>query len=153
MFSLSEALICRWRPSPWLLRLYLAVLSLALLAPWCSDIPYAFAIAFNALTAVYGLWVAARQVRLSHKEAWCGVSHDARGWQVYSRAGGWQPVTLRPDSLALPALIVLRFTLAGRRRVYSACIARDSLEPALHRRLRVRLKFARRRFSPPVEVG
>jgi toxin CptA len=65
---------------------------------------------------------------------------------VHSAAQGWQAIELHPDSLALPLIVLLRFRLAGQRRVRSACIARDSLARDQHRRLRVRLKFSRHRW-------
>ncbi|MNG38150.1 hypothetical protein D3C84_1257310 [compost metagenome] len=54
---------------------------------------------------------------------------------------------LRPDSLALPGLIVLRYRRPGRYWSEGLCIAHDALEPVQHRRLRVRLKFSRRRWA------
>ena len=55
----------------------------------------------------------------------------------------------RPDSLALPLAVVLRFRLVGERRVRGLCIPRDALTREAHRRLRVRLKFSRRRWAAP----
>ena len=51
--------------------------------------------------------------------------------------------------LALPLAVVLRFRLVGERRVRSLCIPRDALTRDAHRRLRVRLKFSRRRWAAP----
>ena len=58
-------------------------------------------------------------------------------------------VALSPDSLALPLAVVLRFRLVGERRVRGLCIPRDALTREAHRRLRVRLKFSRRRWAAP----
>ena len=51
--------------------------------------------------------------------------------------------------LALPLLVVLRFRLRDERRVRSICVPRDSQAADLHRRLRVRLTFSRRRWAAP----
>jgi toxin CptA len=58
-------------------------------------------------------------------------------------------VQLRPDSLALPWAVVLHVRLPGERWVRGLCIPRDSLAREVHRRLRVRLKFSRRRWQAP----
>ncbi|MDB6142473.1 MAG: hypothetical protein JWP80_1517, partial [Pseudomonas sp.] len=54
----------------------------------------------------------------------------------------------------LPLAVVLRFRLVGKRglirgRVRGLCIPYDALPPEVHRRLRVRLKFSRRRWAAP----
>jgi toxin CptA len=46
-------------------------------------------------------------------------------------------------------IVVLRFRLQGERRVRSLCVPRDALAPDVHRRLRVRLRFSRRRWAAP----
>lgn len=56
---------------------------------------------------------------------------------------------LRPDSLALPLAVVLRYRLPGQRFSRGLCIAHDALAPEHHRRLRLRLKFSRRRWAEP----
>ena len=91
-----------------------------------------------------------QQLLLHGPGCYSALRHVAEGWQLYSEAAGWQPIQLRPDSLALPLIVVLRFRLAGQRRVRALCIARDSLPADVHRRLRVRLKFSRRRWAAPI---
>jgi toxin CptA len=54
------------------------------------------------------------------------------------RSSAWKPVVLRPDSVALPWLIVLRWR-EGRRR-HSAMLPTDALSGEEHRRLRVWLR-------------
>ena len=61
-----------------------------------------------------------RQVLLRGSRAFRGLRHDERGWQLWSAGSGWQAVQLRPDSLALPWLIVLRVRLPGRWRILAA---------------------------------
>lgn len=77
------------------------------------------------------------------------MRRDAQGWQLWSRGKGWQAMQLRRDSLALPFVVIVRFRLSGERRVRAVCIPRNALAPDQHRRLRVRLKFSRRRWLAP----
>ena len=132
-----------------MLALYLATLSLALLALLLIDIsPWLFA-AGAGLCLAHAAWVLPRQILLRHAGAFTGLRRDEQGWQLYSESGGWQGVQLRPHSLALPLVVVLYFRLSGERRVRSLCIARDALPREAHRRLRTRLKFSRRRWAAP----
>lgn|SRR5690606_34398139 len=89
------------------------------------------------------------QIMLRRAGAFRGLRRGVFGWEIWSAAAGWQEIQLRPDSLALPALVVLRFRLASERRVRGLCIASDALPAQTHRRLRVRLKFSRRRWAVP----
>nr|WP_218573316.1 protein YgfX [Pseudomonas sp. L-22-4S-12] len=130
-----------------LLASYLLALFLALATLFLVAIP-AWALTLGVLCCLaQAAWVLPRQVLLAHPRAFTGLRRDEDGWQLYSRANGWQAVQLRPDSLALPLLVVLRFRLAGERRVRGLCIPRDALSREQHRRLRVRLKFSRRRWA------
>ncbi|WP_426149995.1 hypothetical protein [Pseudomonas sp. DC3000-4b1] len=54
------------------------------------------------------------------------------------------------DSLALPALVIVRYRLAGQWWTRSACIPADALDPDTHRRLRLHLRWSRKRFLWPV---
>ena len=147
MSSPSDAFDCQWQPSRQLLVCYaliqgLALLSLALvdIALWARLLGVGFCLAHAA-------WVLPRHLLLSSSSAYRALRYTADGWQVYSAAQGWQAIELHPDSLALPLIVLLRFRLAGQRRVRSLCIARDSLARDQHRRLRVRLKFSRHRWA------
>nr|WP_298142345.1 protein YgfX [uncultured Pseudomonas sp.] len=147
MSSPSEAFECRWRPSPGLLTLYALIQLLALCSLyWVEIVPWArfFAV---ALCVAHACWVVPRHLLFSVPEAYTALRHGAQGWQVGSAACGWQSIELRPDSLALPLIVVLRFRLSGQRRVRALCIACDGLPRDVHRRLRVRLKFSRRRWG------
>ena len=149
MSSPNSSFECRWQASRLLLRLYLACLGLALLALWLAAIPL-WARGFGSvLLLLHAAWVLPRQILLSSAAAFTGLRHDAQGWQLWSSAAGWQAVQLRPDSLALPVAVILRFRLAGERRLRGLCIPRDALPRDLHRRLRVRLKFSRHRWQAP----
>jgi len=132
-----------------LLAAYLAAQLLALIAICLLSIP-AWARLLGALLCLaHGAWVLPRHVRLTHPGAMTRLRHDADGWQLWSRDKGWQAVQLRRDSLALPLLVLVRYRLAGERRVRAVCIPGAALAPDQHRRLRVRLKFSRRRWLAP----
>ena len=147
MSSPSDCFECQWQPSRGLLVLYLLLLAAALPALWLAAIP-PWAALLGSLACLAHAWRALPgQILLSSEAAFVGLRHDAQGWQLRSRSGDWQPVELRRDSLALPLAVVLRFRLAGKRRVRGLCIPADALDAATHRRLRVRLKFSRRRWE------
>lgn len=147
MSSRSEAFECHWQPSLGLLLAYAAVQGLASLSLLLLDLPV-WGVLLGLLGCLgHALWVMPRQVLLTSPAAYRGLRHDQDGWQLFSEGGGWQAVQLCPDSLALPLIVVLRFRLAGQRRVRALCIPRDSLPRDLHRRLRLRLKFSRRRWA------
>lgn len=147
MSSPSEGFECRWQPSRRLLACYGLIQGLALLSLWLVDIPLWARLLGLAFCLAHAAWVLPRHLLLNHAQAYSALRHGPEGWQVGSVAAGWQAIELYPDSLALPPLIVLRFRLAGQRRVRALCIARDSLPQEQHRRLRVRLKFSRRRWA------
>ena len=132
-----------------MLAAYLAAQLLALIAICLLSIP-AWACLLGALLCLaHGAGVLPRHVRLTHPGAMTRLRHDADGWQLWSRDKGWQAVQLRRDSLALPLLVLVRYRLAGERRVRAVCIPGAALAPDQHRRLRVRLKFSRRRWLAP----
>ncbi|MFP6860387.1 protein YgfX [Pseudomonas sp.] len=146
MSSRSDDWQCQWLPSRQLLACYALIQGLALLSLLLVDIPlWAFLLGIGFCLA-HGAWVLPRHLLLSSPSAYRALRCTTDGWQVHSAAQGWQAIELYPDSLALPLIVLLRFRLAGQRRVRSACIARDSLARDQHRRLRVRLKFSRHRW-------
>ncbi len=125
---------------------YLASLLLALLALSLLQVPGWAKLLGSVCCLLHAGWMIPRRILLGHASAISGLRRNPAGWQLYSRAEGWQPVQLRRDSLALPGLIVLRYRRKGRYWSEGLCIAYDALEPEQHRRLRVRLKFSRRRW-------
>ncbi|MGH8383704.1 protein YgfX [Pseudomonas sp.] len=147
MSSPSERFECRWRGSTSLLAAYLASLLLALLALSLLQLPLWLRVSGVVLCLLHAGWMIPRRILLSHPRAVSGLRRDRDGWQLFSRAQGWQPAQLRPDSLALPGLIVLRYRQQGWYWSQGLCIALDALEPVQHRRLRLRLKFSRRRWA------
>ena len=150
MSNPSDVFECQWRPSRWLLRLYLLVLALAMPAPWLADLPLWSKLSICALLLVHAAWVLPRHILLSSPQSFVGVRRDAFGWSLQRADGVWQAVQLRPDSMALPLLVVLRYRLPGQRFSRGLCIPRDALPTEQHRRLRLRLKFSRRRWAEPV---
>ena len=149
MFSPSNTFECRWHASRQLLAAYLLTQAFALGVLFLLSIPLWACLLGAFACLLHAVWVLPRQILLTHPQAFCRLRRDADGWQLWSQAGGWQAVQLRPDSLALPLIVVLRFRLRGERRVRSICVPRDSQAADVHRRLRVRLKFSRRRWAAP----
>nr|WP_225926827.1 protein YgfX [Pseudomonas triticicola] len=132
-----------------MLAAYLSAQAFAMGSLCLLSIPLWASLLGACVCALHGFWVLPRQILLNHPKAFCGLRRDGDGWQVWNQADGWQAVQLRPDSLALPLIVVLRFRLRGEWRVRSICVPRDSQAADLHRRLRVRLKFSRRRWVAP----
>lgn len=149
MSSPSNTFECRWHASRQLLAAYLSAQAFAMGSLCLLSIPLWASLLGACVCALHGFWVLPRQILLNHPKAFCGLRRDGDGWQVWNQADGWQAVQLRPDSLALPLIVVLRFRFRGEWRVRSICVPRDSQAADLHRRLRVRLKFSRRRWVAP----
>ncbi|MBI6896361.1 hypothetical protein JET64_06030 [Pseudomonas putida] len=149
MSSPSECFECRWQGSRLLLTAYLASLALALLTLALIALPGWLCGLLAVACLAHACWAVPRRILLIHPEAITGLRRDLRGWRIYSRARGWQPARLCRDSVALPTLVVLRFVPKGRRFSQGQCIPRDALAREAHRRLRVRLKFSRRRWAAP----
>jgi toxin CptA len=145
--SPSEHFQCRWQGSRLLLAAYLACQSLACLVLLASAAPAALRATLLLACLAHAAWAVPRRILLTHPCAVTGLRRDPRGWQLFSRAHGWQPARLCRDSLALPGMVVLRFARQGRRLSETQCIAVDALAPEQHRRLRLRLKFSRRRWA------
>ncbi|MGY2398286.1 protein YgfX [Pseudomonas sp. SDO5271_S396] len=147
MSSPSNRFECRWQASRLLLAAYLFAQLVALGACLFVDLPYSSLGAFVCLA--HAACVLPRHILLSHRSSVRGLRRDEDGWQLFSAERGWHSVQLRPDSLALPLIVVLRYRLPGEWRVRSICVPKDSQAADLHRRLRVRLKFSRRRCLAP----
>ena len=149
MSSPSNGFECRWHASRQLLAAYLLAQAFALGSLFLLAIPLWASLPGALCCLLHGAWALPRQILLTHPQAFRGLRRDADGWQLWNQAKGWLPVQLRPDSLALPLIVVLRFRLRGERRVRTICVPQDSQAADLHRRLRVRLKFTRRRWAAP----
>jgi len=140
----SKAFECRWQPSRRLLAVYLGAQLGAWLALLVAAFPLWMTLLGGALCSAHAVW--AWRFATSH---FSGIRHDADGWHLWQTGHGWQSVQLFPDSVALPQVVVLRFRLPGQWWVRGLCVASDALPVDVHRRLRVRLKFTRRRWAAP----
>lgn len=149
MSSPSDRFECRWQASIRLRAAYAVSQLLAWLALYAMALPVVVTLVLALACLAHWQWVWPRSIGLNHPRAFTGLRRTALGWELWSEAGGWQAVQLRPDSLALPALVVLRFRLAGEWRVRGLCIPCDAMAPELYRRFRLRLKFSRRRWAAP----
>ncbi|WP_322366750.1 protein YgfX [Pseudomonas sp. Teo4] len=147
MSSPSECFECRWQGSPLLLTAYLLCQVMAWVVLWMIALPWWLSLLAVVACLAHAGWVIPRRILLSHPRAVTGLRRDVHGWRLFSAEQGWQPVRLCRDSVALPGLVVLRFIREGRWVGESQCIPRDALEADQHRRLRVRLKFSRRRWA------
>ena len=147
MSNPSNRFECRWQASRLLLAAYLFAQLLALGACLILDFPYS-SLGMLVCLAHAG-WVLPRHILLTHRSSVCGLRRDEDGWQLFSNERGWHSVQLRPDSLALRLIVVLRYRLPGQWWVRSICVPMDSQVVDVHRRLRVRLKFSRRRWLAP----
>jgi toxin CptA len=152
--SRSDRFECRWQPSRALLTAYLVTQVLALASICFLAIPL-WAKAIGALLCLlHASRLLGPGILLDRPHSLTGLRRDSGGWSLWSEEGGWQPVQLRPDSLALPHMVVLRFKMVSGhwlRRVWvcSVCIPADAMTPDGHRRLRLRLRFSRRRWAAP----
>ncbi|MCS3511863.1 MULTISPECIES: hypothetical protein [Pseudomonas] len=147
MSSPSNRFECRWQASRLLLAAYLVAQLFALGALLFLDLPYSSL--GMLLCLAHAGWVLPRHILLTHRSSIRGLRRDEDGWQLWSAALGWHSVQLRPDSLGLPLIVVLRYRLPGAWRVRSVCVPTDAQAADVHRRLRVRLKFSRRRWLAP----
>ncbi|MDN6865347.1 MULTISPECIES: protein YgfX [Pseudomonas] len=147
MSSPSNRFECRWRPSRRLLVAYLFAQLFALGALALIDL--AFSTLAIVLCLGHAAWVLPRHILLSHRSSIRGLRRDEDGWQLFSEQRGWHAVQLLPDSLALPLVVVLRYRVKGQWWARSICVPKDAQAADTHRRLRVRLKFSRRRWLAP----
>ncbi|WP_034104120.1 hypothetical protein [Pseudomonas lurida] len=147
MSSPSNVFECRWQASRLLLAAYLLAQLFALGALVLIDVPYSSL--GLLLCLAHAAWVVPRSILLTHRSSIRGLRRDADGWQLFSAERGWHSVQLRPDSLALPLIVVLRYRVKGEWAVRTICVPNYAQVADVHRRLRVRLKFSRRRWLAP----
>jgi toxin CptA len=145
----SQAFECRWRASGPLLALYVLILLLALITLLILPVPFWLCVFGLLLCVLHAAWAIPSHVLLFRGSSWLGLRHDQQGWSLWCRESGWQPVQLLPDSIALPLVVVLRFRLPGDWFARGLCIPQGAMAPEQHRRLRLRLKFSRRRWAVP----
>src|SRR5690606_9205511 len=124
--SPSSAFECRWQASTLLLTLYLLVLVAAILALLALPVPLWLRCLGLLMCLTHAGWVVPGHILLRTERAWRGLRHDESGWALWNRLEGWQPIQLRPDSLALPVAVVLRFRRPGQLFSRGICIPRDA---------------------------
>jgi toxin CptA len=122
---------------------------LAVAALLVLPVPFWLRLLGLLLCLLHAVWVIPSRILLSRGSSWLGLRHDQHGWSLWNRRAGWQPVQLRPDSIALPLVVVLRFKVPGRWFTRGVCIPCGAMPADQHRRLRLRLKFTRRRWAAP----
>lgn len=140
---------CRWQASGLLLALYLSVQGLAVAGLLLSATPRLLQCLGLLFCLIHAGWVVPRHILLSTQGAWQRLRHDESGWALWNQREGWQPIQLRPDSLALPVAVILRFRRPGQWFSRGLCVPHGALPGDQHRRLRVRLKFSRDRWAAP----
>ncbi|WP_342030400.1 protein YgfX [Pseudomonas sp. SST3] len=145
----NQTFECHWRSSGLLLGLYAGTLLLSAATLLVLPVPLWLQLLGLLLCVLHAVWVIPSRILFSSSCSWLGLRHDQHGWSLWSRQAGWQPVQLRPDSIALPLVVVLRFKVPGRWFTRGVCIPRGAMPADQHRRLRLRLKFTRRRWAAP----
>ena len=111
MSSPSNRFECRWQASRLLLAAYVLAQLIALGSLLVLNLSYSSL--GILLCLAHCAWVLPRQILLTHRSSIRGLRRDDDGWQLWSAARGWHPVQLRPDSLALPLIVVLRYRAQG----------------------------------------
>ena len=154
MSSPSNVFECAWQRSGVLLAAYLAAQVVALMSIGLLHIPLWAASVGVLLCLLHALRHLPVLVRCRGANVFRRLRRNGSGWQLWSERCGWQPVQLRRDSMALPNLVVIRFRLTtgnwlDRQWIHSVCVPGDAMTPDEHRRLRLRLKFSRRRWAAP----
>lgn len=143
----NQSFSCFWQPSVRLSVIVICVYGLAIAGLLLAHIPGLWKL---SLALLLGLQMGYQYylLRCSKTPAWrFGLRHSAQGWQLWTAQNGWRAVQLRADSIAVPALVLLRYRYAHQWLYRSALIPADCLPQDSHRRLRVRLKFSRRRWQ------
>lgn len=139
-----------WQPSRRLAGLNLTVLSLACLAVLLSAAPGRLKISLGLLLLLHIAHLTVQFLRGKQPASRRGVRCTAQGWQLWNAQSGWQPVQLAASSMAIPALVLLRYKAPQQSIYRSVVIAADCLTAEQHRQLRVRLKFSRQRWPAAI---
>lgn len=119
------------------------MLTLACFAVLLAAIPAWLKLSLLVLLVIQAICHGLHLLAVEQPNKRVGVRLTAQGWQLWSAQAGWQVVQLGAASIAIPALVVLRYKYPQQIFYRSAVIAADSLTQDEHRRLRVRLKFSR----------
>lgn len=143
----NQTFSCFWQPSLRLSWVVLLVTGLGFFAAFSADISWALRI---CVCLILGRPILQQLYLLRCRQTpqlRRGLRHCPQGWQLWSAKQGWQPIQLRADSIAIPALVLVRYRHSWQRFYRSALVSADSLPQDSHRRLRLRLKFSRQRWQ------
>lgn len=149
MSSRNDRFECRWRPSRRLFQLYSALWLLAVCSAIVLQLPVALRSGLLLSIVAHAAWVIPRHVLHSSPSAVTGLRRTPQGWAMFSRRAGWHAVRVLGDSMALPAIVIVRYRRPGQWFPRAACIAADALDRETHRRLRLRLRLSSNRFAAP----
>lgn len=136
------------KPSRRLGLLQLGMAALALAAIGLAALPLGMGLVFGATVIGLLAWEW-RQTRHVHR---LRLAADGR-LQCLDGQGAWCDAEVLGDSLASPALIVLRYRTAERRRARSLVLLPDSAAADDLRRLRASLRWTRRTRSDTASPG
>jgi toxin CptA len=139
---------CHWRASRALCWGYGVTQLLAIGSIFTPQVTPLIGFALLVACLAHGVWVLPRHLLFTAPGAITGLRRSPAGWALYCREGGWRPARLMFDSLALPLLVIVRYRLPGQWWTRSVCIPADALDTDTHRRLRLRLRWSRKRFVP-----
>jgi toxin CptA len=147
--SQIEPFECHWQHSRQLLYVYCAALVTAFSSLLVASIPLWSVVIGAVLCVAHACWAIPGPILLQKANQPRRLKHDKTGWHLWSPERGWHSVRLSKDSLALPLIVIVRYTRAGERLKHSVCIPSDAMAPEMHRRLRMRLRLAPQRWTAP----
>ncbi|WP_205746387.1 hypothetical protein [Dyella amyloliquefaciens] len=139
----APAIGFEYRPSRWLGRVLVPMVSLAVAAAWLSAIPYLLKALVTALL-VAAAW---RSLAMFVRSPVRGTGWSQRsGWTVRMADGEDKPASLLAFRVAGERMIWLRLGVPGHGAV-SMLLAPDNSDADIRRRLRMRLALADRATS------
>ena len=138
MHGRSNTFACHWQPSLRLSVLAVLFSVLASVAVVLSAVEWPWKLGVLTLLLGQIIWQLTQLLRLQQPTQRRGLRCSASGWQMWD--------ALRADSMAIPALVLLRYRSADQWFYRTLLVGTDSLPADSYRRLRVRLKFSRQRW-------
>ena len=142
----SNTFVCHWQPSLRLSGLALLMSCIACCAVVVAAVAWPWKLVLLLLLVAQSGYQLYHLLHLQQPAQRRGLRRNQQGWQIWTAQQGWQSVQLRADSIAIPALVLLRYRYAHQWFYRTLLVGVDSLSAENHRRLRVRLKFSRQRW-------
>ena len=142
----SSRFVCYWQPSLRLSVLAALMTALAVIAVLSSALAWLVKAVLLLILSAQLICQLKQLTQLQQAAQRRGICRTAQGWSIWDAQQGWRAVQLRGDSMAIPALVLLRYRYAGQWFYRTLLVGVDSLSADSHRRLRVRLKFSRQRW-------